>query len=254
MTSERILWQLESHGLLANPFALLGVSTRDDREAIAHALSVRLGDPDADESFLHSAQQRLMAPRPRLEAETCWLPGLAPSRTQAVLTALRQDDRATLMAELEEHTGLVRANLAAQLIDAHPSDSLIQMLIGAYDGIDPGEIAETINAERAVAGFPAVGPHLVEDALQLDEMRSVVRRALWSDPSFLAEIFNAVAQESYLAIDPELHARQVEAGRQALLRGDIEGLRDILLELIGNRMTLGAGGEAATVLATIMRA
>jgi hypothetical protein len=160
-----MLCQLESHGLLANPFALLGVSTRDDRDAIAHALSVRLSDPDADEGFLHSAQQSLMAPKPRLEAETCWLPGLAPSRTQAILTALRQDDRATLSAELEENSGLVRANLAAQLIDAHPSDFLIQMLIDAYNEIEPREIAETINAERAVAGFPAVGSHLVEDAL-----------------------------------------------------------------------------------------
>ena len=62
------------------------------------------------------------------------------------------------------------------------------------------------------------------------------------------------ALESYLAIDPELHARQVEAGRKALLRGDIEDLRDILFELIGNRMTLGTAGETATVLATIVRA
>jgi hypothetical protein len=59
----------------------------------------------------------------------------------------------------------VRANLSAQLINAHAGDSLIQTLIGAYDEIEPREIAETINAERAVAGFPAVGSHLVEDAL-----------------------------------------------------------------------------------------
>jgi hypothetical protein len=85
-------------------------------------------------------------------------------------------------------------------------------------------------------------------------MRSVMRRVLWSDPSFLAEIFNAVAAENYLAVDPELHARQVEAGRKALLRGDIEGLRDILIELIGNRMNLSTSGQAAAVLATIMRA
>ena len=139
--------------LLANPFALLGVSIRDDRDAIAHALTVRLSDPDADESLLHAAQQALMAPRPRLQAETCWLPGLAPSCTQAVLTALRRGDRTTLMAELEENSGLVRANLAAQLIDAHPSASLIQALVDAYDEIDPGEIAETINAEGQSPGF-----------------------------------------------------------------------------------------------------
>jgi molecular chaperone DnaK len=109
-------------------------------------------------------------------------------------------------------------------------------------------------ADSAAREIARGAPGLDTAQQQLDDMRGVMRRALWSDPSFLAEIFNAVAEESFLAIDPELHARQVEAGRKALLRGDIEGLRDILFELIGNRMTPGAGGEAATVLATIMRA
>jgi molecular chaperone DnaK len=109
-------------------------------------------------------------------------------------------------------------------------------------------------ADSAAREIERGGPGLDTAQRQLDEMRSMMRRVLWSDPPFLAEIFNAVAEESYLAIDPELHARQVGAGRKALLRGDIEGLRDILFELIGNRMTLGTGGEAATVLATIVRA
>jgi len=63
-----------------------------------------------------------------------------------------------------------------------------------------------------------------------------------------------VAEEGFLAIDLEHHRRQVDAGRKALLRAHLEGLRDLLFELIGNRMRLGAGGEAATVLASIMRA
>jgi molecular chaperone DnaK len=109
-------------------------------------------------------------------------------------------------------------------------------------------------ADSAAREIARGAPGLDTAQQQLDEMRSLMRRLLWCDPSFLAEVFNAVAGESHLAIDPELHARLVEAGRKALLRGDIEGLRDILFELIGNRMTLGAGGEAATVLATIMRA
>ena len=109
-------------------------------------------------------------------------------------------------------------------------------------------------ADKAAHAITRGGPSLDTAQQQLDEMRSVMRRVLWSDPSFLAEIFNAVAAENYLAVDPELHARQVEAGRKALLRGDIEGLRDILIELIGNRMNLSTSGQAAAVLATNMRA
>ena len=145
---------MDSCDLLANPFAVLGVSTREDRDAIARALDERLRDPDADESSLHRAQQSLMAPRPRLQAEISWLIGLAPSRVRAIVAALRHDDREALTSELQSTAGLVSANLAAQMVVAHPSRSLIDILIGAYDAIDPGEIAETINAERAAAGFP----------------------------------------------------------------------------------------------------
>ncbi len=49
------------------------------------------------------------------------------------------------------------------------------------------------------------------------------------------------------------HERLVEIGRQALLRGDVDGLRDIVFEMYGNRMSLHAGGREAAALATIMR-
>jgi hypothetical protein len=124
-----------------------------------------LSDPGADESLLHWAQQSLMASRQRLQAETSWLIGLAPSRVRVILTELRHGNSERLIAELRSTSGLVRANLASQLVDAYPSRSLIEALIDAYDQIDAGEIVETINAERTVAGFPAVGPNLVEEAL-----------------------------------------------------------------------------------------
>ena len=160
-----MFYHLDNRDLLANPFAVLGVSTREDRDAIARALDERLRDPDADEGSLHRAQQSLMAPRPRLQAEISWLIGLAPSRVRAIMAALQHDDQEALTSELQSTAGLASANLAMQMVVAHPSRSLIDILIGAYDAIDPGEIAETINAERAAAGFPASAAPLVKEAL-----------------------------------------------------------------------------------------
>ena len=52
----------------------------------------------------------------------------------------------------------------------------------------------------------------------IEDLRALTHQVFWADPSFVAAIFNNCAEESYLAIDPELHARQVDAGHKALLR------------------------------------
>jgi molecular chaperone DnaK len=89
---------------------------------------------------------------------------------------------------------------------------------------------------------------------QLAEMRAVMQRVLWSDPAFIADVFNTLAEDSHRVIDPALHERLVGAGRKALLHGDVDGVRDIVFEMIGNRISPPVGGSAAATLATIMRA
>jgi molecular chaperone DnaK len=89
---------------------------------------------------------------------------------------------------------------------------------------------------------------------QLAEMRGVMQRVLWSNPAFVAGIFNSFAEDGHLAIDSAAHERLVEIGRKALTRGDVDGLRDIVFEMFSNRISLPAGGREAAALATIMRA
>jgi hypothetical protein len=111
------------------------------------------------------------------------------------------------------------------------------------------ELAQSASQEiaRGLPGF--------DDAERaLEEMRAVVARTLWSSHSFVAEIFETAAEESYLAINAELHERQVEAGRQALARADVDSLREVIFEMMRNRISMGGSGKTATVLATIMRA
>jgi hypothetical protein len=88
---------------------------------------------------------------------------------------------------------------------------------------------------------------------QLAEMRAVMHRVLWFDPAFIADVFNSFAADGHLAIDSAAHERLVEIGRQALLRGDVAGLRDVVFEMYDNRISLPAGGSEAAALATIMR-
>ncbi len=89
--------------LLKNPFVLLGVSTRDGREAIAEALENHLAEGEIDEEDLHRAQQTLMASKSRLQAEMSWLIGMAPSRVKGVVAALEGNDEEAIEQVLTRH-------------------------------------------------------------------------------------------------------------------------------------------------------
>jgi hypothetical protein len=70
---------------------------------------------------------------------------------------------------------------------------------------------------------------------------------------FFADVFNSLVDDGQLAIDTAAHEPLVGTGRQALLRGDVDGLRDVVFDMLGNRISLPAGGREAAALATIMR-
>jgi hypothetical protein len=89
---------------------------------------------------------------------------------------------------------------------------------------------------------------------QLEEMHGIMMGALWRDPRFVAEAFNSLAAEGHLALDRERLGQLVAAGSKALARGDIDGLRDLVGEMIDNRLRGAAGSGATPGLATIMRA
>jgi hypothetical protein len=157
---------LDLFDLTTNPFAVLGLTPRDNADAIARAVEALLADPAADEGRVRRAQQNLMAPRPRLQAELAWLIGVAPSRAQAILGALSRDDLDALISALPDAPGLARANLAAHLAHQRPSKMIIETLIAAYDEIAHDELTAIINAERVVARLPRVPADLVDELLR----------------------------------------------------------------------------------------
>jgi hypothetical protein len=146
--------------LKQSPFYVLGVSPRDNRSAIEEAVESLLADGILNETVALHAQQQLMSPRLRLDAELAWVPGVAPSRTHALLNGHLDEETASDLPPLAS------ANLAAHRCSAGTEPSLYQYLLRFHARTDLNETLRVVNAERRVSGFPDATLALLEAALQ----------------------------------------------------------------------------------------
>lgn len=166
--------------LHANPFCLLGVTTRDDRRKIVEMAEERALHLDGD--VCQKARSDLTNPRTRLSSEMAWMPGVAPRIAEKMVRTLAESPRAVR----SEHglPGLARANLmaaACELVaDDEPTASVagfIRDFADVVEGIDPEEVLRDVNEDRAISGFPEVrGTEAVEE--ELAERRRAYRSAL----------------------------------------------------------------------------
>ena len=70
--------------LTQNAFHLLGLSIRASRHEVVEAHEDALADGRADEDVLVRAQQTVLTPRTRIEAELTWFPGVPPSQVREI--------------------------------------------------------------------------------------------------------------------------------------------------------------------------
>ena len=149
-----------------NPFHLLGTSVRARMAEIASAYEDALAEGRADERALLDAQKQLCTPKPRLNAELSWLPGLAPARAAEAAEAVQRGDLSAAAAGLDTLVGLDRANLAADLCARQPGATrYVETLLEAYADFNVVSLQGTIAGLRAVAGFQAPNEGLVAEAL-----------------------------------------------------------------------------------------
>ena len=145
-----------------NPFGLLRVSPRDGPEALAMAVEEAVGAGRLAEQEAHSAQRALMAPKPRLDAELAWFPGIAPSAAVKLLSALGQGKIPA--GGWPELPAIVQANVLAHQATRRDADAL-RKLVAAQSQLDPDAVLNAVNADRSVAGFPPIDRALVDQAL-----------------------------------------------------------------------------------------
>jgi len=189
-----------AYGLRNNPFALLGVSTRDDRRRILESAESK--SLELDEALCRKAQADLTNPRLRLGAEIAWLPGVSPKKASQYLSALLGGPSLTrLDASLPV---LANLNLMAETWNTIDEFRSAEELSGficevalLFGKIEAAEVMREINEDRTVSGFPEIRS-LDEVEAEITErgryLRACVRNALNRMPTsiLVAAMTNAV--------------------------------------------------------------
>ncbi|MFZ1536435.1 MAG: hypothetical protein WAT23_03510 [Chromatiaceae bacterium] len=145
--------------LQQNPFALLGVTTRDDRKRIVELAEEKSLELDYD--ACQQARSDLTNLRTRLSAEIGWLPGVSPRKVAQLVSALHSDPMS-----FREESGLptlAHLNLLAaafEAVDGNDSAedvaAFIQQMAYLVDDLSAEQVLRDINEDRFVSGFPEV--------------------------------------------------------------------------------------------------
>jgi len=164
-TSTRSACSIQTTTLHKNPFAILGVTTRDDRKRIAEQAEEKSLELDHD--VCQKARSNLTHPLNRLTSEIAWLPGVSPRRASQLLESLLRDPMA-----IREESGLptlAHCNLMAAAFEAVNANDqaddvaeFIQEMAHLVDDLDLDEIVRDINEDRALSGFPEIKDGQVE--------------------------------------------------------------------------------------------
>ena len=164
--------------LHSNPFAILGVSVRDDRKRI-----MEMADEKSlilDHDVCAQARSVLTNPRKRLEAEISWLIGLSPTRVNDYLNRL-SNDISSIKSD-QSISDISKCNLLAaslEMLNGNNNDSEITdwivELSYTSENINPEIIQTLLNEERQVSGFTQIN--------SLDEIENQIleRRRYYKD-------------------------------------------------------------------------
>jgi len=161
-----------------SPFHLLGVSCRDDRKVIIDRAEEKSlsHDPNA----CQQARTELTNPRLRLAAEMAWLPGVSPSRANAIITLVSKDP--TCIWQQDGLPTLAQCNLMAVSFEALDSTALaVDVAIFAeqfsrlVSELDAEIVLKSVNEDRAISGFPDL-----KGTEQIDEEISKRKRIYWN--------------------------------------------------------------------------
>ena len=153
--------------LSQNPFHLIGAPLDASAEDIVDLSQDAVLEGRADEVTVAKAQQTLIPPRLRLEAEVGWFADVSPETVAALSDRVIGASLDNAVISARGAAPLARANAGAHLCGRFPkSKAPLSLLVGAWNDLDRGEVFQAIAAARQRAGFPRPDREHFDDALK----------------------------------------------------------------------------------------
>jgi tetratricopeptide (TPR) repeat protein len=224
------VYEESGFNLLLNPFVLLDVSPTATAQDIKSAYEDATEDNVAAADILLRAQQTLLTPRLRIDAEVGGLLDVDEQKSRLIIAALKTESKRPNFDEMVSSLhALPRSNVLAHLGSKSPLDvdGLLQLL-DAHTTIAVGGVFDAVSEARELAKMGKIDRALVTDALARLEQRQVkavvdklssqstfskiltdfVRRVISAnDPSHVSKL-DTFIQADGLAAAPELSRRR----------------------------------------------
>jgi tetratricopeptide (TPR) repeat protein len=174
--------------LLKNPFVLLGLPLNAAPTAVKEAYEDAVEDEVDSASVLMRAQQTLLTPRLRTEAEVSGFLDVDPRLVAQIVSGIRSGDPIDDMRErVSKLHSLPKSNVVAHYGSAQPlgMNDLCD-LVDAQASVMPGAVCDAINDVREEIALGRVDRETVSEALSklLDrQSRAVIERLGYADSS-----------------------------------------------------------------------
>ena len=199
------MYEGSGFNLFLNPFVLLDISQGATAQKIKSAYEDAIEDNAAPAEILLRAQQTLLTPRLRIDAEVGGLLDVGEQKSRQIIAALKIEPNAANFDEtIRSLHALPRSNVLAHLGSKSPLDvSGLLQLLDAHATIAVGGVFDAVIEARELAKMGKVDRTAVTEALARLEQRQVkaVVDKLISQSSF-SITFTDFVQQALSANDP----------------------------------------------------
>jgi len=153
--------------LSRNPFHILGARLDATAEEIVDLCQEGVFEGRFDEATAAQAQQVLIPPRSRLEAEIGWYADAPPEASAEIAKFVIEGAFGEALAAAQGAAPLARANAAAHLCGRFLNNSeALSLLIDAWNGIDRDRVFKILEASRKRARSPRPDREHFDEALR----------------------------------------------------------------------------------------
>lgn len=191
-----------------NPFLILDASPRDSKRVLHDKAENK--SFELPEDICRNAENILLNPKKRLEAELSWFPGISPKKTKELIEQVELDAKngyydSDYFGEFDNLVGanalaLFLANVSVAKIDKKCIEKLIYDFCFATSDFDEDEIVASINEDRVAAGIAElpVDSSLENELQNLHHWYKQILRAFMDqlDSEMLVDILTALIEKS----------------------------------------------------------